>query len=135
MNTYPLHLQSATQYERIERVASFVGEDGSGQFGILAGHDRFITVLVPGLARFRIEDEPWQYLALPGGVLDFAGGELHVTTRRYGRDPDYRQMHAVLRERLVAEEEKLRGLKASVRRLEEELFRRLYEIERGGAGR
>jgi len=34
MKTFVMHLQSATQYERIENVASFVGEDGSGSFGI-----------------------------------------------------------------------------------------------------
>ncbi|HTO46540.1 MAG TPA: hypothetical protein VML91_02780 [Burkholderiales bacterium] len=135
MKTYPLHLQSAAQYERIEGVASFVGEDASGQFGILARHDRFITTLVPGLARYRTGREPWQYVALPGGVLDFVGGELYVTTGRYARDPDYRRMRALLRERLLAEEEGLRALKMSVRRLEEELFRRLYDLERRGSGR
>ena len=37
MNTFTLHLESSTQYERIEHVVSFVGEDDSGSFGILAG--------------------------------------------------------------------------------------------------
>ena len=135
MRTYPLHLQSTTQYERIDLVASFVGEDASGQFGILAGHERFITTLVPGLARFRVENEPWQYVALPWAALDFAGGELYVSTSRYSREADYRRMSAVLKERFLAEEEGVRELKASVRWLEDELFRRLYELERRGGGR
>ena len=51
MNTFVLHLQSATQNERIEKVESFVGRDASGSFGILAGHAPFMTSLVFGMAR------------------------------------------------------------------------------------
>jgi F-type H+-transporting ATPase subunit epsilon len=43
MNTFVMHLQSATQYERINGVVSFVGEDESGSFGILAGHASMVT--------------------------------------------------------------------------------------------
>ncbi len=35
MSVFPLNLQSATQYEQIEDVESFVGVDDSGSFGIL----------------------------------------------------------------------------------------------------
>lgn len=54
-----MHLQSATQYERVDDVTSFVGEDGSGSFGILAGHARAMTLLSFGLARFRIGNDLW----------------------------------------------------------------------------
>ncbi len=131
MRTFTLHLQSALRYERIERVSSFVGEDRSGQFGILGGHERLVTVLVPGLARFRTGNEPWQYLALPGAVLYFAHGELSVNARLYERSADYRSMRAVLRDRLSAEEEELRTLNRCVRDLEGALFKRLYELQRG----
>ena len=49
-----------------------------------------MTVLMPGLARFRRGEEPWQYLALPGGVACFDEGELHVATGRYAKGADYR---------------------------------------------
>ncbi len=130
MNTFALHLQGATHSERVERVASFVAEDASGEFGLLAGHERFITALIPGLARFRPADEPWQYLALPGGIAYFAGGELRIVTGRYARDRDYHRMRVALREQFEAEEAEWRGLKQSVQRLEQEMFRRLYELER-----
>ncbi len=87
MRTFTLHLEGAARYERIDGVASFIAEDSSGQFGLLAHHERFVTALVPGLARLRCGSEPWQYLALPGGVAYFDAGELHVATRplRAGR--------------------------------------------------
>lgn len=33
MELFTIHLKSATQYEKIDKVISFVGEDASGQFG------------------------------------------------------------------------------------------------------
>ena len=34
----------------------------------------------------------WQYLACPGGVLNFADNQLTVNTRRYLRDDDYQRI-------------------------------------------
>jgi F-type H+-transporting ATPase subunit epsilon len=128
MKTFVLHLQSATQYERISDVVSFVGVDGSGSFGILAGHDRMITTLGFGLARCRTADDEWQYVAMPGAVLYFVSGELTVSTRRYLRGADYASMSGVLHEQLLAEEEKLREVRQTLARLEDEMLRHLQRI-------
>lgn len=135
MRTFTLHLEGAARYERIDGVASFIAEDSSGQFGLLAHHERFVTALVPGLARLRCGSEPWQYLALPGGVAYFDAGELHVATGRYARGADYRTMHDQLHQQLAAEEQSMRELRSSVRQLEEQMLKRLYEMQRAGAVR
>ena|SRR5213080_3335213 len=131
MTPFVLHLQSATQYERIERVVSFVGEDTSGCFGILGGHERMMTILSFGLARFRTSDDVWHYLALPGAVLYFVENQLYLSTRRYLRDTDYKRIASSLREQLLVEEESLRSLKENLHRLEEEMYKRLWKMERG----
>jgi len=130
MNQFVLHLQSATQYERIENVTAFVGVDATGSFGIMAGHQRIMTPLQFGLARFRTEDSEWQYLALPGALLYFVNNELFLNTRRYLRDRDCARITQVLDEQLRAEETALRQLKESLHRLEEEMFKRLWELGR-----
>lgn len=127
-----MHLQGATQYERVEEVASFVGEDASGSFGILAGHGRTITVLEYGLARYRTADGPWTYVALPGGVLYFTANELFISTRRYLRDTNYDRVSAALVSQLLSEERQLAKTKESLARLEKEMFRRLREVARSG---
>ncbi len=132
MNSFVMHLQSATQYERIDDVTSFVGEDDSGSFGILAGHARAMTLLSFGLARFRAGNRPWEYLALPGGLAYFVDSQLYLSTRRYLRGLDYASLSAALRRELRAEEEALREMKQSMRRLEEEMFKRLWKIGRSG---
>lgn len=130
MNTFVLHLQSGTQYERIEDAVSFVGVDDSGSFGILAGHARMMTCLATGLARFQKADGAWRFLAHPGAVLYFAGNELYLSTRRYLHDPDYKHVSAALREQLLAEEEKLRGIRESLYRLEDEMLKRMWNMQR-----
>jgi F-type H+-transporting ATPase subunit epsilon len=133
MTGFTLVLQSAAQCERVDSVASFVGEDDSGSFGIMPGHARMITVLSYGLARFRVAQSPWIYLALPGGVLYFVRDELRISTRRYFKDPDYDRISGVLLDRLLGEEAEVHATRTSLYRLEQEMFRRLREMGRGVA--
>lgn len=131
MSQFVLHLQSATQYERIEHVTAFVGQDASGSFGIMAGHQRMMTSLLFGLARVRIGDGEWQFLALPGALLYFVNNELFLNTRRYLRDRDCTRITHALDDQLRTEEAALRQVKESLRRLEEEMFKRLWSLGRG----
>jgi F-type H+-transporting ATPase subunit epsilon len=130
MSTFTLVAQDASGTQTFSGVASFVGEDASGSFGVMAGHARLITTLVMGLARFRIGDGPWRYLALPGGVLYFAANTLTLATRRILLGDDYTQISAALERQLLAEEEALRGIKSSLHRMEEEILRRIWEADR-----
>ena len=124
-----LHLQSAARYERIAGVVSFVGEDASGYFGLLLGHESFLTLLEYGLARFRGAAGPWRYLACPGAVLWFTDDELFLNTRRYLIDDDYGRISGLLAGQLADEEMALKSVKDNLRRLEQELFRRLRGME------
>ncbi|MBL8529161.1 MAG: hypothetical protein JNL68_15860 [Burkholderiales bacterium] len=130
MNTFVLHLQSGTQYERIDDAVSFVAADESGSFGILAGHARMMTCLATGLARFRTADGSWRFLALPGAVLYFVHNELYLNTRRYLHDPDHKRISVALREELLVEEEKLRAIRESLNRLEDEMLKRMWTMQR-----
>lgn len=131
MKTFSLHLQSATQYEHIEGVTSFVGEDESGSFGIRARHARTMTALSYGLARYQLQDSGWRYLAFPRGILYFVDNALYISTRRFLHDADYQRISAGLLEQLLKEEEELRVIKESLFRLEQEMFRRLWQMGRG----
>ena len=129
MNTFVLHLQSATQYECIENVESFVGRDASGSFGILAGHAPFMTSLVFGLARIGMAGAASRFVALPGALLHFSDNQLYLSTRRFHCHADYQQVSAVLDEELQAEEQKLRGVKESMRQLEQAMLKRLLGMQ------
>jgi F-type H+-transporting ATPase subunit epsilon len=128
MSGFTLHLQSATQYARVEGVESFVARDVSGAFGLLARAERMMTVLAFGLARYRREGGEWRYLALPGGLAYFVDGELYLSTRRYVEGADWRSVAAAVDSTLQAEDSAMRTLKQSVTRLEREMVRRLWRL-------
>lgn len=132
MRTFAMHLRDASHHERVEGVESFVGRDASGAFGLLAGHERFVTSLVFGLARFRCAGSGWEYLAVPGALVYFRDDELTLSSRRYLRDTDYRRIGNLLVEQLAAEERELGEIRESLRRLESEMLRRLWELGRRG---
>ena len=131
MTGFLLHLQSATQYERFEGVTAFQGRDASGAFGILPGHERMMTSLGLGLARFRTVDGAWNHLAIPRGILTFVGNELSISARRYVWDPDPAAILRALDQQLRREEESLARIKRSVQQLEEGMFKRLWKRGRG----
>ena len=134
MKPFTLKLQDATQSVAITNVTAFVGEDASGSFGILAGHARFMTSLIIGLARFRIGEHTWKYLASPGAVLYFHDNILTLSTRRYLLDDDYMRISQALQQQLLAEEEKLHSMKQSLHHMEEEILKRLWEMGRKDTG-
>lgn len=131
VKSFVLHLQDATHYERIDQVVSFVGQDDSGLFGILAGHARMMTVLSFGLARYRTMDDRWHFLAVPRALLYCVDNNLVLSARRYIRDDEYARISQALEDQLVTEETALRSIKDSLHQLEEEMFKRLWRMGRG----
>ena len=133
VKSFTLKLQDAARSEEITGVTSFVGEDASGSFGILAGHARTMTSLIIGLARFRVGEDKWKYLAVPGAVLYFCNNRLTLSTRHYLLDDDYMRISQALQQQLLAEEEKLHTMKESLRQMEEAILNRLWELAHRGA--
>jgi F-type H+-transporting ATPase subunit epsilon len=131
---FTLHLCGAATYEKIDGVAAFVGVDASGSFGVLPGHEPLVTTLRFGLARFRRDNAPWRHLAVPGAVVRYADGELHLATRRYMVDDDPTRIAAALQEVLLAEEAGLAEVREGLKRMEEAMLRRLWELTRRGEG-
>ena len=132
MSTFALHLHSMTEARAVPAVVSLVAQDASGSFGIQAGHEDFMTALGFGLARYRSGVDDWRYLALPGGILRVANGEVWLFTRRYLEGSDYQLLGEMLDSQLRAEEEALREMHVSLQQMEQQLLRRLWELEQRG---
>jgi len=56
---------------------------------------------------------------------------MQISTRHYLKDTDHARISRLLRERMAVEERELGAAKQSLRRMEEELLRRLWEMRRG----
>jgi len=134
MEPLTLLLESAGQSERITGVSSFVAEDASGSFGILPGHERLVTVLDFGLSSFRVADSEWRYIAAPGAVLRLHDDELHFATRRYVLGSDFETIRDALVQQISVEERALAEVKTSLRGLEQEMLKRLWQLARHDGG-
>lgn len=130
MNAFALDLLSPGACARFDDVVNFVGADASGQFGLRAHHERFITALAPGLARLQRADGSWRYLAQPGATLQFADNRLTVATRDYVLSADHRAVVDALEQRFAHEDATLAAARENLLQLEREMFLRLWELER-----
>jgi F-type H+-transporting ATPase subunit epsilon len=134
MNSFVMNLYDSTNELTIEDVSTFVGMDASGSFGIQAYHDRFMTTLVFGLARFRQQSEDWQYLALPGGVVYFKDNILTISTRHFLIDTDFDRISILLDQQLITEEDNLRATRLSLQRMEQAMLKRMLSLQRKSGG-
>ncbi|MDE2300900.1 MAG: hypothetical protein KGL99_13440 [Burkholderiales bacterium] len=130
MNTFRLHLLGADRGETIDGVASFVGEDPSGSFGLMARHERFMTVLAFGLARLTLADGARRFVGLPGGLAYFVDNELRISTRRYLLGTDAAAIAATLAQEMLAQERDLAQTRRKLHRLEAEMLESVAQLER-----
>lgn len=133
MNTFSINLFATTQQQSITGVTSFIGEDASGFFGIQAYHARFMTTLVFGLARFRLAEETWQYLALPGAVLYFYNNQLTLSCQQFLLDTDLGRINGLLQQQFSNQENHVRATKESLERMEQTMLKRLMSLKRNTA--
>jgi F-type H+-transporting ATPase subunit epsilon len=61
-------------------------------------------------------------------LLDFTEGRLWIGARRFLLDSDYARISRLLQAQLRADEQALAETKASLRRMEEALMRRLWQL-------
>ena len=131
MKTFQIVLRDSTHSENIVGVTSFIGEDTSGSFGLQANHGRMMTSLIFGLARFKTENGPWQYLAMPGAILYFVDNCLKINTRRYIKSENYTTITQALLDTLTREEEELAIMKRNLRNIEAHILKRMLEMNKG----
>jgi F-type H+-transporting ATPase subunit epsilon len=125
MKTFLMTIHDTAHTQTIDEIVSFVGEDLSGSFGILAGRERFITCLSFGMARLRTLSGQTLYLAMPGGVLSFADNSLTISTRHFVDSDNFKKIQETLQQDILDEEIQLQTLKKSFHAMENELMKRL----------
>ncbi len=64
-----------------QSVRSVQAADASGRFGLLPGHEAFVTLLVPCVLNYRDEQGAEHFAAVDGGVLLLQGNHVAVVTR------------------------------------------------------
>ncbi len=130
MKTFSLRLQDAENSYECNAVESCVVADSSGQFGLLAGAEPVIAALRFGLARFKPANEPWHYVALPSGVLQFDGSTAVITTTHFLVDTDRNAMSEALDKEIAASEHAVSSTRQMITNIEHTLMKKLWEMGR-----
>jgi len=77
-----LTLLDGARILRIDDVASIVAADASGEFGLQPGHAELVTMLEPGLFRYRTSSQAeWTFGACLGGLASCAPVAGHTDVR------------------------------------------------------
>lgn len=130
MKLFAVHLLASDRSETLPEVLSFVGEDASGSFGLMARHQRFMTLLSFGLARMQLRDGSTLFAGLPGGLLYFEDNALRISTRRFLLGDDPQRIASALAREMLAEEQALALTRRKLHQLEASMLSRLGQLER-----
>ncbi|EXI90087.1 MAG: F0F1 ATP synthase subunit epsilon [Candidatus Accumulibacter regalis] len=128
MNSFALHLHDSHGADRFDDVVQFIAADGSGSFGVLAGHARMLAVLRYGLARFVDSAGHWRFIALPGGVLAFAENRLTLATVHYFLGDERAAICQQLADELARVDSDVHTSRATLTEIEHALVRRLGDL-------
>lgn len=128
MNHFALHLHDSHGGDRFDEVVQFIAADGSGSFGILAGHARMLAVLRYGLARFVDSSGRWHYVSLPGGVMSFADNRLTLATVRYFLGAERASICRQLEDEMARLDSDVHTSRTTLTEIEHALLRRLGEM-------
>ena len=131
--TMTLLLLDGRTATELPTVSSLIAQDASGQFGILPGHADLVTVLEPGLFRYRTGSDPtWAYGASAGGLLrcepEADCTRVSLVSRRFllGSDPEDLQAQV---DALLAHEASLRmSTRDNVAQLDQSMYQRMQRL-------
>jgi F-type H+-transporting ATPase subunit epsilon len=118
-----------------ERVSAIRAEDATGVFGILRGHEDFLTTLPVSVVSWRPAEGGMRHCAVRGGVLTVTEGDLvAVATREAVVGTDLERLHRDVLARLAADREAERSERFESTRLHlaaiREITRHLAEARR-----
>ena len=113
-----------------ERVTALQAADSSGRFGLLPGHEDFLTLLVPCVLAYRTEDGTERYAAADGGVLRKQGGRVSVATREAVAAGRLDEVADAVAAMLKARRRSERSARTEFAELQVSLLRQLREVEK-----
>jgi F-type H+-transporting ATPase subunit epsilon len=119
----------------VEReVSEVTAEAENGSFTILPRHIDFVSILTPGLLSYQVEEEGEIFLAVDEGVLVKCGSEVRVSTQDAVMGDDLQGLRDTVERRFRDLDERQRKAKGVLMRIELDLARRFYEVQKSERG-
>ncbi len=113
----------------INEVSSFVGEDNSGSFGIMAGRYPLVTILKCSTAKLKLNDDSVLYLGISGGVLSFKSNILTIVTSFAIQSENIEDLTEALDVAIAKDEERSQKIQGYIQKLDDEILKRIKQLE------
>ncbi len=113
-----------------QSVRAVSAADGSGRFGLLPGHEAFVTLLAPCVLVYRDEDGREHYAATDGGVLLLEDNHVQVVTREAVTADRLEEVADAAAQMLEARRLRERLARTEFSELQTALLRQLREVQR-----
>jgi alternate F1F0 ATPase F1 subunit epsilon len=112
------------------RVNALRAGDASGRFGLLSGHEAFVTLLVPCLLSYREASGRECYAAADGGVLLLEGDRASIVTREAVVAEHLDEVADAAATMLRHRQERERAARTEFAELQTSLLRELRKVEK-----
>ena len=129
MNTFNCSIHCPSYSLKIDDVISFVGSDASGSFGIMAHRLPLVTILTFGIATLKKIDKSIEYLGLSGGVLSFKDNTLTIISLFAIKSRKLDKLANTLNDAVKGDEERSKKIRGYIQKLDEEIMKRIKEME------
>lgn len=100
-----------------------------GAFTLLPRHIDFLAALVPGLIYFEAEDGGHEYLAADAGILVKCDDLVRISTLNAVRGADLGHLQETVQKHFRLLDERERGARVAVARLESDFVRQYLQID------
>ncbi len=122
-------LTPAKRYAR--EVSAIRLRDASGYFGVMRGHEDFVTVLVPSLGYYTLSGGGQVFIAVDGGAFIFRGGAAILTSRELYESDDAEKLAALIGDVRAKRTEEESGLSSMLEGIERSFMEKSFEMMRG----
>jgi F-type H+-transporting ATPase subunit epsilon len=112
-------------------VSRVVAETRDGSIGLLPHRLDCVAALAPGILTYETEAEGTVYVAVDEGVMVKAGQDVFVSVRNAIGGADLGQLHEAVKREFLRVDERERGVRVAVAKLEGGFLRRLAEFQHG----
>lgn len=112
-------------------VSRIVAETRAGSFGILPHRLDCVVALAPGILTYETKEDGAVYLAVDEGVLVKAGANVLVSVRHAIGGTDLGQLHEAVKREFLTLDERERGVRDAVAKMEGAIIGRFAEFQDG----
>lgn len=109
-------------------LVSFVGRDATGSFGIRPKRFSFTTILEYGITKMKNSKGDQIYYAIAGGALEFRKEKLTIVTSYAVKSAEIEGLADELEAYITAERTRSDKIKLSIKKLDEEILKRLHKM-------